>query len=195
MNSDNELDKLLDDALAEYRAAEPLAGLEDRVLNRVYVESERRRKALWRWSLVSAAAALAIVAWLGISVRARREQAPTAIAQQPPPRSVEPQGPPVQSPAANHAPGPVPAVKLAHATRKDSRAAATLVATQRQPMREQFPSPAPLTSSERVLLALAQTHPAALQELPHNDVNEEIAIVPIEIKPLAETTGSPEGEN
>ena len=194
MNTDNELDKLLDDALAEYRAAEPLAGLEDRVLNRVRLENERRKKVLWRWSMLAAAALLAIVAWLGISVRLRRQPAPPAIAQQQP-RSLEPQRQPAQSSMANHAARPEPAVKLAHAAHKGSRAAAALVAAQRQPMREQFPSPAPLTPSERSLLALAQTHPAALQELPHNDVNEEIAIVPIEIKPLAETTGSPEGEN
>jgi hypothetical protein len=60
-------------------------------------------------------------------------------------------------------------------------------------MREQFPSPAPLNSDERMLLRLARSDPQFLQTPPRRDA--EIAIVPIEIKPLAEESAGDRGEN
>jgi len=60
-------------------------------------------------------------------------------------------------------------------------------------MRNRFPVPAPLTSEERALLALARTNPEALQTLPRND--GELAIVPITIQPLTNTGGDNQGDN
>ena len=67
MTHNDEFDKVLDDALSEYREAEPLAGLEDRVLQRLQLQTEQRRKLWWRWSAIAAAAAaLIIAAWIGM---------------------------------------------------------------------------------------------------------------------------------
>jgi hypothetical protein len=47
----DELDKVLDAALARYATEEPLAGLEQRVLNRVRAEGRVRRFKWGRWAL------------------------------------------------------------------------------------------------------------------------------------------------
>ena len=60
MRDDRDLDELIDRALARYGDAEPLAGIEQRVLQRA--QSDRRRSAL-QWT-----AALAIAAALLIAV-------------------------------------------------------------------------------------------------------------------------------
>jgi hypothetical protein len=62
-------------------------------------------------------------------------------------------------------------------------------------MREQFPLQVPLKAEERVLLALAQTHPEVLRELSRDDSDQEISIAPINIKPLVDETGGNQGEN
>ena len=43
MKTTDEFDEILSNALSEYREAEPLAGLEDRVLRRVQQQRERRK--------------------------------------------------------------------------------------------------------------------------------------------------------
>ena len=43
MKTTDEFDEILSNALSEYRKAEPLAGLEDRVLRRVQQQRERRK--------------------------------------------------------------------------------------------------------------------------------------------------------
>jgi hypothetical protein len=62
-------------------------------------------------------------------------------------------------------------------------------------MHQQFPSPAPLCSEERALLAMAQTHPEVLTELASKQDDHEIAIAPIDIEPLVKATTSNQGEN
>lgn len=196
MKHNDESDKVLDDALAEYREAEPLAGLEQRVLRRVRLQADRRRKLLWRWSaLTAAAAALAIVVWIGITARARHELAPATVAHQKEPAAAAPQRKPPESTAKHYAAlNSETVVKTARSRQPNVPAPLQVVSIQRKPMREQFPTPAPLTSDERTLLALVQTHPAALQELSADDSDKEIAIAPIAIKPLVETAGS-QGDN
>src|SRR5271169_5365271 len=77
MNCNDEVDPILDDALAEYRDAEPLAGLEERVLRRLETTGEPARSPWWRWSTALACAALvAIAAWIGMRGRFR-ETAPS----------------------------------------------------------------------------------------------------------------------
>jgi len=61
-----------------------------------------------------------------------------------------------------------------------------------KPVFDQFPTPAPLNSSEKTLLALAAYHPDVLDRTP---ADQEIKIAPIYIRPLAEDSGSREGEN
>ena len=74
-NERDELDRIIDRALPGYSGAEPLAGLEDRVLRRAddrFVSSAW--PALLRWSV--AAAALASLIWLAIALRPYQATAP-----------------------------------------------------------------------------------------------------------------------
>jgi hypothetical protein len=182
------LDQMLDDALAEYREAEPLAGLEDRVLQRVKSQTKRARRPWWRWHAIAAAAAvLAIAAWIGFDGRTRHVVVSSPVVQK------------GEFPAQPHRATERGAAKeqVAKANRPQSpRAPAPvqMASTAVAPMTEHFPSPAPLKPEERMLLALAQTHPEFLRELSRDDSEQEISIAPIHIKPLAET-GDDQGEN
>ena len=75
MKTNDEFDRIMSDALSEYREAEPLAGLEDRVLRRVQQQSGRQR-LWWRWSFAAglAVALLAVAAWIEL----RRSSLPPA---------------------------------------------------------------------------------------------------------------------
>jgi hypothetical protein len=195
MTLHDELDQILDDALVEYRQAEPLAGLEDRVLQRVKSQTERARQSWWHWNAIAAAAAvLAIAAWIGFGGRARHE-APAPVAQE------------QTLPAGSY-----PRAKETHIAKEPSKdksmaapktvpyriaraAAPTQATAQSATVGDQFPSPAPLKPEERMLLALAQTHPEFLGKLSRNDDDQEISIAPIHIKPLAEVSDDNQGEN
>ncbi len=196
MKHSDEFEDILHGALAEYRDAEPLAGLEDRVLCRLRLAADHRRKLLWRWSALAAAAAmLTIAVWLGVSARARHTPSPAAATHKPAPPA-EPQRKPSVSAAAHRgAASSVPAVKTARTKQPHVSASSPRVSLQRAPRREEFPMPTPLTSSERSLLALAQTHPAALQGLQEQDIDKQIDIAPIAIEPLNENTRDYRGEN
>jgi hypothetical protein len=194
MTPNDEFDQLLDGALAEYREAEPLAGLEDRVLQRLRLQTEQRRKLWWRWSAIAAAAAaLVIVAWIGMADRTRQDAAaPSVVQKQATP--AEPQPPTVDTRAANQQ----PASKRTPGAQAASHSAPVpasmqLVNTQPAPMRERFPSPAPLKPEERMLLALVTTRPEILTDKPGDD--KEIVIDPINIKPLVDETRGYQGEN
>jgi len=191
MTHHNELDQLLDDALAEYREAEPLAGLEDRVFQRLQWQTARQRRLWWRWSAIAAAAAaLVMAAWIGLGHRTRPEVAPRLAAgnaapvEPPQPSGTLKSGQPVAKPVA--VAKPVSHIASVHSPAK-------LVADNPVPKAESFPSPAPLKAEERTLLALAKTHPELLTK--DSDADKEIVINPINIKPLADETGSSQGEN
>ena len=68
----DELDQVLDGALAGYSSAEPLAGLEDRVLNRVHAERAAPRVGRWVWAAgvaVLAGMIATAVLWVGQASR------------------------------------------------------------------------------------------------------------------------------
>ena len=192
MTHNDEFDQILDDALAEYREAEPLAGLEARVLQRLRLQTERRRKPVWRWSAIAAAAAaLVIVAWIGLGNHARQELVPLSVAQK-------------QAPAASAGLGTIGTLAVNQPSAKRLVRSQTLhsihgstgekLAAMRQPpAREQFPLPAPLQPEERMLLALATIHPEVLRDKAGDDT--AVVIAPINIKPLVDETGSNQGEN
>ena len=56
-----DIDRVLDEALAGYSKAEPLAGLEQRVLQRVQAEGRRRGIAWWHWATAATMAAAAVL--------------------------------------------------------------------------------------------------------------------------------------
>jgi hypothetical protein len=195
MTLDYEFDRVLDDALAEYRDAEPLAGMEDRVLRRVKSQAERRRKPGWQWSAMVAAAALALAVGIGLSGHARHRASSLPLAQQqalpaePPSQTVDTQ--PMNTPASR----PMQAAKAIRQGNRGPQQTAQLARSETAPTREHFPSPVPLQAEERTLLALAQTHPEVLRDLSRSENDQEISIAPINIKPLADKTAGTQGED
>lgn len=190
MNTNNELDRLLDQALNEYRDAEPLSGIEDRVLRRITTQPEQSARR-WPWILAAAAVAAVIAVALWLGVREHPHQMPVATNATQPAR---------QTASSAHALPALPSV-VSHpavSARPRSRHSSSAVIPQMAravapiPRLTQFPSPAPMSSEEHALLALARTHPDALLGQP--DDAEKLGIRPIEIKPLAPEAGAPQGE-
>ena len=158
------LDTLLDDALASYSRHEPRAGLEARVMARVHAEGRPARRGWMLFAL--AAVALAGIA-ITIATRPREHRPQSAvIASAPPAPQVQPQPLP---PRAQHLRKP-----------------------RREPRRESFPSPVPLTPEERALVAFLQQSPEAVRQLARPA--GPITIEAIDIRPL-HIDGLPTGES
>jgi hypothetical protein len=191
VNSNDELDRILDQALCEYQDAEPLAGMEDRILRRV--AGQPARKQSFRWAVALAAAGITVVAlWLGLRTRPHQPITATNIPQAT--QQVSPKAAQVEpSSQRDHPSGRQAEVGRARARqplpKQNVQVAQSLP---RKPALEQFPTPAPMTSEEHALLALARTHPDAL--LVRLDDADKLSIAPIEIKPLASEAGAPQGE-
>jgi len=154
----DELDNLIDGALATYSSAEPLGGIEQRVLDRVRLAGTRRRR--WRWTLVLAAPAVAAV--LLVILAPKPEPVPVAL--------VAPRPAPIALPTP---PVVAPAPRLVAKVRRPVRAP-------EPPKRDLFPTISPLTGEERLLVQLAQASPQLLLARPV----AEIEIKPIQIAPL-----------
>lgn len=187
MNTNNEFEAILRDALAEYRDAEPLTGLEARILRRV---QGPQRRAWWGWSIAAglAMALLAVAAWFELRDPPYR---PVSTYQASADRPVFGQAPPMAHTRGGPADLPQFTPKSSDHLPRRTVAAQTPRATVVPPsVREEFPASSPMTSEERALLALANTDPDALRTLPGNE--KELAIAPITIQPLA---GGNEGEN
>jgi hypothetical protein len=147
----DDLDRLIDNALAGYSSAEPLAGLEQRVLRRV--RTVRRRR--W-WGLVLIPAAAVLVLAL---LPARHVD----VAMAPPPRFVEPE--PI---------GDATVMERSPQARRRPRR------IQPNRNREYFPTPTPLTPEERVLVELARTKPEQLPPPPAQELEiKPIEIAPL----------------
>jgi hypothetical protein len=157
----DELDNLIDGALAQYSSAEPLAGIEQRVLDRIRLAEARRRR--WRWALVLAAPTLA--ATLLLILAPKPKTVPVAV--------VAPKPAPIILPTPPVAPPPAPAPRRVVRVRRP-------VPAPEAPKRDLFPTLSPLTGEERLLVQLAQASPQLLLARPV----DEIEIKPIQIAPL-----------
>jgi hypothetical protein len=156
-NHGSEFDRIIDGALSSYSIAEPLAGLEQRVLNRIRLaESRRKRFRFWQFAVAVAAALLVMIA---VTFRTDRRPVPNVVAVVRLPK------PPVEA-------------KPSLAPRKIARRAPRVRSL---PKEGQFPTLSPLTAEERALLAWVK-FPAA--EAPKAFADGPIEIQPIEIKPL-----------
>ena len=126
MNGD-ELDKLLDDALASYSRQEPRAGLSGRVMARVQSEGERSPARWFIWAFAAAAVACIVIAlavW-------RREPQPATVATRVSPPQEKSFAPPLVHAA------PMQAVRQPGARRPRVHSPAA----QPLPKRESLPSP------------------------------------------------------
>jgi hypothetical protein len=166
MQSNDELDRTIDSALAGYSNAEPLAGLEERVLYRVRgAEAGRRRVLGW-------AGVIAIAVSVGMAVIVVRA-----------PRHLESKTYTVGIPALTR---PVPAVETPRVATKQ-RAKPHRLRPRPVPKQEPFPAALPITTEERALLTFVGQHPADAQHL-FADLQkrsaEPIEIQRIQIPPL-----------
>jgi len=172
-NGRDQLDSMLNAALAGYSAAEPLAGLEERVLCRVRaIEVTRRRTAGWAFTF-AAAAALVLVA---IVMKTPGNLTPKSrdIAR-------------TETPAPVRSAARVEEPRVATKRRRGRIAAKRTASPELLPKQEQFPAPAPLTAEERVLRSFVEGHPAEAQQVfaqLQRRSNEPIQIEPIQIAPL-----------
>src|SRR4051812_15700502 len=131
----DELDRIIDCGLAGYAAHQPLAGLEERVLNRVRLANAGSRRLSWRhWTLALPVLAALIV----LAVALKSSRAPVAKFQSVP-----------VTPSETRAPVLATAVTRAAIPRRFARH------TQALPKRNHFPTPTPITAAERALIALA----------------------------------------
>jgi hypothetical protein len=175
----NELDTLLDQALASYVDQEPDPALRTRILARA-AEAEPSPKRLW----LLAPAAICAAAFLIVLLLHPAMRSPRPVpAAEPAIASVS------QSPAAVPAtPRQMirpPAVLTARRTRRSEHAAPARTSS--------FPSPSPLTAEESILLNFAASHPEqARQVLTSAAVNrappdtKPLSIEPIHIAALSE---------
>jgi hypothetical protein len=143
----DELDRVLDAALAKYAAVEPRTGLEARVLANLRTERAKSvDRAWWRWALAGALAAVVVVA-VALAWRSDR---------------------PSHTVVANHSP-----VTTQAPTRSGTQAASNRGAIRRatvhrpqpkvvmavNPKLSQFPSPQPLSEQERLLEKYVAEYP------------------------------------
>lgn len=144
--ANEDLDRVLDAALAKYFSIEPRAGLEGRVLANLRAGSGSAvDHRLWRWGIAAAAVAALMIAFaLGYSKHSERE-----IAIRPPDKNED-----AQQETKVGSGGVVPAIKSQrhvriHAKGKNSPEPA--VAVEARPKLAQFPSPQPLSEQEQIL--------------------------------------------
>jgi len=172
---DRALDNALDNALAQYSSEEPLAGLEQRVLNRVRAEGSVRRFGLGRWV---AAVGVALVA--GMVAAAVWWNRPV-----PPPAPVWQASWPVRQQVQSRATPPALVGQASWPVAQQVQARATPAGFQKK--RGQARRPVLLSREERALLALVARAPdqtrEAFLDLQRRSV-EPIQVETIRIEPL-----------
>jgi hypothetical protein len=162
----DELDKILDSTLTSYSQEEPRPGLGGRVLNRIRAAGVGHRFSWLRWAM--AIPAFACVLFLVVTFWSKRDSVPRA--SKPAPVIAK------TAPAAPVTPG---AVQITASRRRLKHL--------RLPKREQFPTPTPLTTEERALLAFIAHSPKQAREMladAKSRSQEPIQIKEIHIEPL-----------
>lgn len=143
----DELDRMLDAALAEYSATEPRAGLEERVLANLRAERAGiPDRAWWRWGLAGALTAVVLVVALALALRSGKPS-PPQIVQHPSTIEQSPNVPQMSIVAKDGHPAVQPMIRPTR-TEGGHRAAAVAEAN---PKLDVFPSPRPLSEQERIL--------------------------------------------
>lgn len=151
----NELDRMLDAALAKFAAVEPRAGLEDRVLANLRAErANKLHPAWWTWGIAAAAVAILLAVLMALPWRANRPTPPVAGEHHP---SHAPQG--SQKPGtqvASSGPERPTRPRNPDAAPKKIRRVPRFV---HQPKLDQFPSPQPLSEQEKILANYVAKYP------------------------------------
>ena len=188
MNHDEHLDKILDEALCEYRDAEPVAGLENRVLQRLVSQPQKHISPWLRWGVAAAAAAaLSLAIWLAVQGHPGRNDATERQAG----------GQSTQAPQTPIAPRQASAAATPAAPRHSGAPAGSQPARLKASaaigvLPAQFPVPVPLTGDELAFMAALEQNGEALRA--SSTSNGPVAIAEIEIKPLSTINDDP-GDN
>lgn len=148
----DDLDRALDAALAKY-AAEPRAGLEERVLANLRAETARESvRAWWQWSVLAALAAAAVIA-VALSWRTGSHRATPVAVTTPATQAASTQ-------VARSGEQSGVRLKAARGTRRTPKHhAAVVVPVAAPPRLDQFPSPQPLSEQEKLLRAFVAENP------------------------------------
>lgn len=168
------LDEVLDEALESYGRAPERQGLEQRILLRVTERAARKYSARSLVMAVGSVAALIAVClswWMMRTTAVQNRPATTAMF---PLHKIEPR----LAPAVI---APPPATTLASAARPHRNRRTT-----KEPKLLRFPTPSPLTTEERALIALVTHNP---KEIPRDLTSlggpiQPIEIAAVEIKPI-----------
>jgi len=165
----DELDRLLDEALASYSNEEPRPGLEQRVLGRVRAAGTSRRFAWLRWAVAIPVFSLLVLA---ITHRSKPQAASVD-------RNLASAKPPATAVA--------PPAGLRRAAVRRARVRRPEVARSPLPKRAVFPLPAPLSPEERALVDLVTRFPDQARQVlveASQRTSQPIEIPRIEIPPL-----------
>jgi hypothetical protein len=153
---EDELDRLLDAALAKYVDVDPRAGLENRIMANLR-SGQSTTRPWWRWGAAAALAAILIV--LALSLRSNRSHPKTANHLQVTPSQRTP------SPEVRRASGFGSGAVRPHKSRPvlTAHALSRKTVVSEDPKLDQFPSPQPLNDQERMLaLYVAQFYDEAV---------------------------------
>jgi hypothetical protein len=166
---EQQLEGLLDSALAQYGAVEPLHGMEERVLRRLHAgRTENASRRLWVWGGVVAALAAVVLAVVVLAPKADRKPVPLTAHKQPEVVVPAPHEAAKQAVAKQSAPKQRAMPVVAQPPQHDA-----VTATGSLPRRAVFPTPAPPTEQE-VLLA------RYLRVTPREEVLAQINRTPLE---------------
>ncbi len=158
------VDRLLEASIAHGASQEPRVGLEGRILAGVAARQRKTRGLTWALGL--AASALAVVA-IGVTARLTRHS-PWSPSQ---PSDVTVTRPQPVAKVAPIAPKRIPAKTV-----RVSRAAA------QRP--QQFPTPAPLSEQEKLLLLYVKETPESILAAPPKDATKDLEIPALNIAAL-----------
>jgi|SRR5581483_7452917 len=173
------LDAILDAALNSYAEAEPLTGLEERILNRAYVaQSKIRVRGLSLLAIGGAALALFCLFFAGVEQK-RIEQ------------KTNPQKAIYAHAGArleSHIPSPLPVQPRISLPRPRQAQIRHPRSSPRQlPKREQFPTPQPPSAEELAMLRFIERNPQEAAQAfvsLQREADKPLEIEPLDIKPL-----------
>jgi hypothetical protein len=164
----DELERVLQEGISRYADAEPLAGLEERIMARVRItESSRRSIAEW-WAVLAVGVAALVVGGFVYLGMEHTQSRPLTVALT------------KKAAIPELAPRRTAAIGV-FKPRGHSHARAAL------PKQPQFPTPSPLTSEERLLVAMVKQDPeqtARAFDSLRKRASEPLEIAPLVISPL-----------
>lgn len=156
LRENDDLGRELDAALAKYAAAEPCAGLEERILANLRAEQTHvSDRTWWRWGIAGALASI-IVLMAALAWRSARPSQ-RMVANRPEATTQESQKSGTQ--VAAHEGGathPRPHCPIRRTTAHSPR---TTAVREKSPKLDQFPSPRPLSEQEKILASYVNQYP------------------------------------